>query len=323
MSQARAITSKPPYVPLLTRFKAWWEGSDPLEYSALHNRGNKRLSVGGIEVDQPAVEEDVNRVWPEERLKLCRRLWGTEEDNEVVAPGGSEYSSRLVKPMGMNNTHSFLDLSAGLGGGSRRIAREIDLWVTGMECDPELANFAHQLSVKHGMERRVPVDHFDPATLELPERKFDGVLMRELLHKIEAKEHVLSKAVRSLKPRGHLVITDFVYLNSDSPRTKEVAVWLKTNQHDLPPWTLEYYKRQLTGLSMDIRIFEDATDDFRSMVLHQWKTFVDGLTRPDLNRQFVNVMMVEAQSWLRTVRALESGQLRYLRLHAMRGRDAV
>ena len=41
-----------------------------------------------------------------------------------------------------------LDLANGLGGGTRAIAKEFDVWITGMDADAELATLAHAYSVQ-------------------------------------------------------------------------------------------------------------------------------------------------------------------------------
>ena len=59
------------------------------------------------------------------------------------------------------------------------------------------------------------------------------------------------------------------------------------------------------------------------MVLEGWSIFVASLKKDDLKRDFVTQLLAEGQRWLWLMRALESGELRYLRAHASRGRETI
>jgi hypothetical protein len=74
---------------------------------------------------------------------------------------------------------------------------------------------------------------------------------------------------------------------------------------------------------MNIHSLDDKSDEYRKIILTNWDNFVQGLKREDLTRSLVNNLMVEADYYLRLVRALESGKLRYLRIHASKKGKAI
>lgn len=313
----------PKPVPLSVRFKAWWEGVDP-EVLLKESSGDPEIDKedpNSIHVDGEVTEipqEMAGPRWPEDRVAFCRRLWEADEKDEVVHPGGADFTRTLFKPMPLDSSKSALDLSAGLGGGTRKMAKEEGLWMTGMEEDVELAELAAELSVQHGMGKKCPISGFDPATLELPERKFDGVLIRERLYNHPDKKHTLREVAKTLRPGGHIVLTDFVVASEEKRGEKAVANWLNRAAKGAHPWTVADHKKALKELNFDIRISEDETDDYHMMILEGWQRFVDALSKPDLTREFVNRMMPEAEAWLLLTRALESGGLRYHRFHAIK-----
>lgn len=307
------------YIPFAIRFEAWWEGIDP---NALltRKRGSDENPLA-IQIDEDNEEEDV--AWSEDRVSFCRRLWEVEEEDEVVHPGGADYTIKLMKPMNLSSEVSGADLSAGLGGGTRKMAKELNTYIDGYEEDVELAALANELSKKHGMERRTPIQHYNPEELELPARKFAGVLSRERTFRLKRKHQFLETVFNSLKPRGHLVLTEFVVLQESDIDSDPVQAWMQREPVEFDLWTAEDYRKTLVGFGMDCRIVEDETDDFRSILLQGWQRFVEGLSKPDLNREFINEMMQEAEYWLMLIRALESRKLRYYRYHAIRGGESA
>lgn len=307
-------------IPFRLRFKAWWEGVDPESYLKYDRDDPDRSISDAIHVDE---NPDKEKKWPESRISFLTKLWGGEDRQEVVHPGGTEYTLMLAKPLGLDETKSVLDLCAGLGGGTRELSKTFNLWIEGMESDAELANLANDLSIKHGMEKRAPIQTFDPNKLELPEKRYDAILIRESMFAYTGRQSIIEKAFNALKPRGHLLVTDLVLKKSDSIDARPVAVWQENHPAKPFPWTMAEYKRAVLNMSMNLHIHEDRTEEYRSLVLNGWSTYVNQLTKSELTRDVVNELMYEAQYWLRLVRALESGELRYMRIHATRGSETI
>eukprot|EP00752_Nemacystus_decipiens_P001141 g1141.t1 len=314
------------YIPLKIRFKAWWEGVDPVEMMRGADPA-RAAEAARITVDPPA--EEPHGPWPPSRLALCRRLWDVEEDDEVVEPGGAAYTGELYKPMGLDSTKSGFDLSAGLGGGIRKLAKERDLWLTGYEIDHDLAEEAMRLSTMRGLERRCPVKPLREGELDLGEKRADAVMLRERLYIVKNKQKLLDDVFTALRPRGHLVLTDFVLTSEAAVDDPVVAGWLKQAEQRSPTgsslhlWTMTDVKKGILSNRMDLRIFEDETEKYLGLVQAGWARFVGGLTKAEMTRPFVDDMMREAEYWLYLSKALESGKLRYLRAHAIRGGETL
>ncbi len=306
------------YVPFRERFKRWWDDDDP-KPEAKVKIVKKKPTPGSIGPDEIAVSSEPapNLLWPKERVTFCQRLWGAGDFDETFEPGGSEYVAELLKPAAIASKKSLVDLSAGLGGGIRRLANDMGMWVTGMEPDPELASAAHALSVKAGLSKQAPVMPYKPETLDLPEKKFHVVLLRERLFRMDSRPDVLAKIRATLKPGGYFVMTDFALPDDAKRSDTTVPQWLELNP-DLPsPWTGSGYRRILNDLGFDIRSFETDNAPYCSMIFESWNRLIEGIDTEELTRPFVDRMMHEAEYWAYVDRALRAGALNYLKVLAM------
>ncbi len=308
------------YIPLMDRFKAWWEGMEP--EAVVKAKGNGTTAQVDAGRNAAAIEVDIedndgpHKSWPKSRLSFCRRLWG--EEHEVVRPGGSEFSVRLVRPMALTSENSLLDLSAGLGGGPRQIHKELGVWVTGLERNPELAQHAADLSKLKGLERKVPITAYEPDRISLKSSSFDGVLIRESLYSIPHRDKFLAKVSAAIRPFGHIVLTDLMLANEEARTDRTVTAWLKRDIADASPEVIGAYTPLLEELGFDVRVEEDESDAYHSYVLQGWASFVEGLSKEDLDRDLVSRMMVEAEFWVYLMRALQGGKVRLFRIHGIK-----
>ena len=216
------------YIPFLDRFRRWWRGDDAGDAGdgiALVERANENSSDAGHDAITVSAADD--HEWTDARVAFCRRLWATsDEDDEMVEPGGSAYCNTLLTPAAVNSSKSILDLSAGLGGGVRYLVGALGLWVTASEPETELAKRAQQISVKRGLGKRAPVSVYDPDNLSLPPNKYHAVLLRERLYRMHEKQNMLNIIRQSLKPKGSLILTDFALANDADADSDLVAAWL-------------------------------------------------------------------------------------------------
>ncbi len=307
------------YVPFKQRFLAWWEG---VEASTLVNADDAEPEMmaapdpNAIIVDSQTEEE--RPVWSEERIRFARRLWEKQPEDEVVAPGGADYSVSLFQAMELGRSSTVLDLSAGLGGGTRRAARTLNTTIDGRESDPDLAHAASALSDRHRMFRMAPIEHYDPDSFELNERHYDGILVRETLFRHRNKNRSFEMLYNALKPRGHLILTDIVLPNEAAAGSRVLKGWMERMPKGIVLWTADNYKRTFRAKGMDIKDYADESDDHRAMILKSWHSFVGSLSKDELTRDFVDEMMLEAEYWMLLLRALEFGALRFMRAHVVR-----
>ncbi len=296
------------YIPFAERFKAWWHGDGP----------TKIRTSDGVEAVQPddiVISGSDGQVrasrWPPERIELVQRLWGEGS----LHPGGAGYALELARPFNLQPAMTVLDLSAGLGAGTRAISEEYGVWITAMEGDPDLTTQAEDYCKRKGAGK-VQVTQYQSEHLGLPTAKYNCILVRDQLCFLPARKRALTEISKAMKPGGQVILTDFV----GGKRPEETAVlseWTGRNGMTEPLWSPKAYRNNLEELGLDVRIFQDNTDEIHKMILGGWAQFVEHLSREQLTRSFVDTMILEAEHWNLTVRAIEAEELRHLRIHAM------
>jgi ubiquinone/menaquinone biosynthesis C-methylase UbiE len=249
---------------------------------------------------------------PLDRLIIAQWLWGAGHH----IPGGEEHVLELVKPFALNPAMSMLDIAAGLGGPARAIAHVFGTYVTGLERDPGLVARGMEMSVLQGMQKRAPINSFDPEKLELRAGSYDCILGRQATFAVANKEKFLRVLIAALKPRGHLLLTDFV-IEPKAGSKAEVATWQAHQAQRSKLWTRAQYTDCLTKLGLDIRITEDTTEKYHRRILAGWMRLLNAVDLRSMPKKHVLAILDEAENWVRTIRAIDSGALRMFRFHAL------
>ena len=241
---------------------------------------------------------------------MAERLWG----KGFSTPGGVEHISYLVKPMGLNPAMSALDLSAGLGGATRTMAQQFGCWVTGLEASPLLAKEGMSRSHMAGLDKRAPVDSYDPERFSWPKR-VDGIVYKEGLFSVRDKDQLFDGIEAALKPRGHLLITD--YILGPKPNRPVVASWADKEPQEPNLWSLEQMQNAFAQRNLDLRIAEDISDTHRHLILAALQDFTQYLEQYALAHETKVAVMDEIELWARRVTALDNG-LRCYRFYALK-----
>ena len=302
------------YIPFRARFLAWWNGVEP-DALVRSSDVDRTASPGAIQIDpEAALAAEAQAV----RQSLLQELWG----EGALEPGGTDYTVQLVKPAAPIPEHNILDLAPGLCGGAKAVSEEYGVWVDAMEPDPDLLDAAKEFCRRKAMLKKIRLSGCNPDALAIPKKRYDSIYSRERFYLFEDKQALLAAIRDGLKPGGQLLFTDLVL--ADRKRESEaVAQW-----RDVLParpffWTLQEYQEALRALKFDIRVFEDETDSLCGNILRGWSDFAAGLEDRALGRTFVDVLMTEAERWLYQVKAMESGQVRFLRVHAIHYRNKM
>src|SRR6185437_2522480 len=135
---------------------------------------------------------------------------------------------------------ALLDLAAGLGGPARAISQAFHARVTGIERDYERARQGNAMSSALGAAHLVRITACDPETLELGTAKFDCALGREASYAVAQKERFLRVVAQSLRPRGQIVLTDFV-LDRSAGERGELDAWHSHLPQRPSLWTAAQY----------------------------------------------------------------------------------
>lgn len=304
------------------RLIAWWEGYElPPSAQETSTPAAPLPPAPAPRHSGPASQAaNVSRfgkpLWTATRIEVAEKIWGTG----FATPGGEDFIPYLVKPLGLNPAMSVLDLSAGLGGATRQMASTFGCWVTGLEASPVLAEAAMERSLKAGLAKQAPVTHYDPETFRHPKR-FDCIFAKEAFVFIRNREGLTDAIELSLKPKGQLLFTDYVYEKRGEPGPA-VRAWLDNEPIEPHVLTVPEVVTSLQQRNLDIRITEDITDTHRSLVIQAIQTLTGFLEKHALAPVTKVAVIDEVELWARRVAALQEG-LRCYRFFALKPADGT
>jgi cyclopropane fatty-acyl-phospholipid synthase-like methyltransferase len=284
--------------PFLARLRAW--------FAVEAQKSAPVARAAGSQSDLAAV------VAPLDRTTVAQWLWG----EGFVSPGDEHYVLEMVKPFGLTPAMSTLDLSAGLGGPARVIAKAFGTYVTGLERSPERAKRGMEMSVAANLAKRATISQYNPETIELRPNSFDCILGRGATYSIVEKERLFRVVYQGLKQRGHLLFNEFTVDPAFADRP-ELAAWMARESFPPTLWSIEQYQDCLTSLGFDIRVVADVTLLYRTMIVAGWAQLLDEVDLKGMARSHVRTVVNEAELWALRMAALECGALHVYRVHAI------
>jgi SAM-dependent methyltransferase len=249
---------------------------------------------------------------PIDRFDVRQWLWGPG----FVVPGDADHVLGLVKPFGLDPAMSVVDVAARMGGPARAIAESFGIYVTGLERDADLARRGMAMSVASGMAKRAAISVIDPETFELRLGLYDCAFGRQATYAVNDKERFLRVLMQGLKQRGQLLLTELV-IDRDAGGDEELGDWMAQRTIRPSLWTLDQYTDCLNSLGFEIRVAEDMTGLYRSEILRGWQGLLKRVNLRRLPRAHLRVVVDEAERWMRTVQALETGALKVYRIYAL------
>ncbi len=305
---ASASRSKRKPLPLLARLRAWLSEAPAKPMPAPSVPRQARIR-------KEAAQEPASI--PLSRMTVAQWLWG----DGFIMPGDADFVLELVKPFGLTPAMSMLDLSAGLGGPARAIAQAFGTYVTGLERSEERAKRGMEMSVAADLAKRAAIAHYDPETVELRKNGFDCILGRGALHTVVDKERLLRVLHVGLKQKGQLLLNEFTSDPSAGERP-EMAAWVARESYPPRLWTVSQYTDCLSGLGFDIRVIEDVSNLYRSMIVAGWARMLQEVDLRAMSRKHRITVLDEAELWMHRIAALESGALRVFKIYALLNKPA-
>ena len=300
---ARSVSAAPP--SFLARILARLRGEQPPSSSG---------SEAPHEAKAPPPPRAGEFQAPLDPLTVRQWLWGSG----FIVPGTAEYVLGLVKPFAANPAMSILDIAAGLGGPARTIADAFDTYITGLERDPETAVRGMAMSVTAGKQKHAPISVMNPETLELKAGAYDCIFGRGATYAVQDKERFMRVLIMGLKPRGQLLLTDYLVDPALAERP-ELAAWQALELFPPALWSVQQYTDCLKSLGFDIRITEDITTQYKAQIVLGWDNLLQTVDIRKLPRAHQLTVLDEAERWVKTIIALDSGAHTVFRFYALAG----
>ena len=299
---------------LKTRFRAWWEGYE-LDPSARPAANIAAAPGTKAKAAQPQPGIVPLYPWETPRMRIQQQIWGAGYHK----PGGNDYILMLVKPFALNPSMCVMELGAGLGGGTRVIASEFGIGVSGYEPSAELAKAGKELSIMAGLEKKAEVIRYDEEQFAPRDGAYDCILSSETLFLLEDKDKLLIKLERALKTHGQIVVTDFVRAD-DVPDTDARLQGLEGSDGVCKVfWSTADYVRRFRELNFDLWVNEDMTINYRRLAMDGWVTFTQSGGEKSANaRAFPDALVAEVELWTRRMAAMDSGAIKVMRFYAVK-----
>lgn len=313
MSGSETLHAEPDgYIPFKVRFFAWWEGVDPEDLLVdANDPAAAAAPASALVIDRRAGASDDETF--DRRLALWRRLWG----EGYHLPGGDSLTRALMRSCGLGESGKVLDLNPGPGGAARMVARDTGAYVQGLDTRKQIAAAANEAAEADHLAKKVVVETCDLTTLALPRGEYNTAVARELFYMTGDKAYLFKVLRDGLKPRGHLVIVDYV-LADDGTQEVELKAWREAEPVDIYPWTKEQYRQAMSSFGFELKTFDDITKNYCDLVLQAWARLTGALDTAQIDRAFANMMLVEGELWQKRVRAMKSGKLAVMHVHALR-----
>jgi cyclopropane fatty-acyl-phospholipid synthase-like methyltransferase len=222
----------------------------------------------------------------------------------------------VVNPLAVDSSMSLLDLTAGLGGPSRHVAKTFDVYVTALDRSIELAERGQAMSVAAGLGKRVPVRSFDVETVEFKPRSFDAAWAQFLTCGVADKERLFREVHRGLRPRGQISIVEFMLRDAD-PADPRIVALRHPVQGRLQLWRMSQYLDCLGNAGFVCRAMEDHSAVLRGHVMRGWRDVLKAEDWRSRSRRLLVALFEEAEMWFRLLAAIDAGLVGVTRLHAI------
>ncbi len=298
---------------LRARLHAWWEG---YEYDVPAATGPQPGPAQEAAHPDPIKPPMTGKVvvkdqWSRERIKVAQLVWG----DGFTFPGAVDFVLKLAAPLALARDAIGLDLGSGLGGGTRALAQASGAWMEGYDLSLELAQAGAALSRSAGMESKAPIGFLDVAEGSFKPKRYDGALVRNVFSLISDKPKLLTRLAHGMKPGAKLVVFDWAIAREDAHGAALDAYRLgETTAPRLS--TQAQFAAQIEAAGLAIAANEDFTAAFRAELLVGWAQIDRLVSRGQLEALEGEALMGEAKSWARRLAAMDSGDLRVVRIVA-------
>jgi cyclopropane fatty-acyl-phospholipid synthase-like methyltransferase len=267
------------------------------------------------EAPEPPVVPDPPGAWTPARLRFVSALWG----EGFTGPGGAEEALRLSKPLGLQSSHSLLNIGAGLGGAARAITGASGAWVSAYEQNPDLASAGEALSKKAKLEKKAEIKPLDPAAPRFRPNYYHHALVQEALWTVEDKEAMVAALAAAVKPAGQVVITDLTTGPTPIlPDDETARAWMKFDRSPVHLMAADQQTRLFARHGLDIRIAEEISARHVQQAVASWRGMIEAIADQKPSRAQALTIIQEAELWLRRLALMRSGRLKLLRWHAIR-----
>jgi len=151
-----------------------------------------------------------------------------------VSVGGETTTKDFVNLLDLKPGMKVLDIGCGTGGSAFYMARNYGVDVHGIDLSTNMIGIAndYRAEMEPAVKHRVQFYIEDALTMDYPDNFYDVVYSRDTILHITDKKQLFGKFLKSLKPGGKLMISDYCRGNV-AVHSKEFTDYVKSRDYDL------------------------------------------------------------------------------------------
>lgn len=164
------------------------------------------------------------------------------------------------------------------------------------------------------MKDKAPVKVYDPENIEIIDRRYQFIVMRERLHSVKDKFRLLRELSNCLAPGGKMMLIELVVKDEDAKNHELIKNWCDAEYHEVTPWCEDEIKDAVYRLELELDGYYDDSEDYQNAVLRDWAKFTRGLKKEELDQEFADIMMDEAKLNKTRTDAMNEGLMKLVRI---------
>ncbi|MGA8262636.1 MAG: methyltransferase domain-containing protein [Arenicellales bacterium] len=205
-------------------------------------------------------------------ITFLETLWG----EGYLSPGGAEEVAAVLAGFDLSGL-TILDIGCGSGGITLSLAEDYRAArVVGIDVEGPVLTKARSRAESRGLSERVEFVQVEPGPLPFPDAGFDIVFSKDAMIHIADKEALFADIMRTLKPGGWLLASDWLISHDGEPspemkhyigleglsfgmasperyqRALESAGFTDVALRNRNPWYLDVARAELTALEGDL-----------------------------------------------------------------------
>ncbi len=234
----------------------------------------------------PTIRKDVIRQHYNVSTLFYRLLWGRHihhgfwEADEPPAVAQEQLTDRLASAAHIPHGSRVIDVGCGMGGSSRRLAKQRNCDVTGITISPFQCRWARLATWREGLSRQVRFVCDDAETVELPNASADLVWSIECTEHLFDKPAFFQRCATWIKPGGAVAICAWLAGPNLSGDQENLVYKVCEGMFCPSLGTSDDYQRWLTDAGLEVERVENWTRH----VERTWEICRDRVTRFNIHR---------------------------------------
>jgi len=299
----RTIAEPDGYVPLKQRLMAWWTGLDtgnPLGQTD----PSLRITTSGSNGPDSAR-------WTPEWVRVSQSLWGPG----CTLPSSEAFTTRVMAGLKLDRKNTILNLAPGLCGTALQLVEKKKIWIEAVEPDPVLHEHAVRTLHTSKFGNHIDLREEDFASLTLPPLRYHTIFARERLFSSFHKQRVIDQVCRALRSEGQLMLIDYM-VKEEGSQDEAIKDWYELERHGIDPWSVRTYRQALSQAGVSVKTCDDFSEFLIREIKDAWLRMLDNIKTGEFKPTDVDALLYGGNLWHARLRALQSGELRLVRIFA-------